>query len=63
MENVTPDITDYLYGCIISISSELDRFQKRTNHSEAEDKLITEVDPTTPEVRQQTEPTPGVGSE
>lgn len=47
---------------ISSLSSELDRFQKRTKHPKHEDRLFQEGDPTIPEVGEQTEPATTVGS-
>lgn len=65
INNITPHMPmiDYLYGYIILVSSELNRFQKGPNHLKEEDTLIQEGDPTIPKVGQQTELTPKVGSE
>lgn len=42
MNNITADATDYLYKCIIPVSSELDRFQKDLNIPKGKDKQIPE---------------------
>lgn len=51
INNIITDIIDYLCGFIISVSSELDRFQEGRDHHKVGDKPITEADPTIPEVR------------
>ena len=65
INNITADILiiDYLpeEKYIQSLSSESDRFQKRTNHPKEEDKLIPQGDLTIPGVGRQTEQTPKSG--
>lgn len=52
---------DCLYGFMILVSSESDRFQEGKGHFKEGENLISEVDPMSPEETGQTEPMPEVG--